>query len=595
MRGAGLVVGEVFAGYRIEGVLGSGGMGTVYLAAHPRLPRRVALKLLAKDLYADEEVRRRFEREADVAARLDHPHIVSVLDCGAEHGQLWISMQYVDGIDASSFAGVTLDPARALGIVTQTADALDHAHERGVLHRDVKPANILITAGREGDRVLLGDFGIARLRDDRHQLTRTGEFLATLAYASPEQLSGEPVDHRADQYALGCTLFTLLTGSAPFTATNPGAVVAAHLTNPVPNVTARVPYLPPAIDAVIARAMGKQPEQRFESCLEFAAAAKAALSDSTGFGAHTGLGGTVGLDTARERSGNGRVGPGGLPEPTGSVGLGITGPAGSTRLGADAEVGENVAHGWNSPASSSASAPARAPHTTAPAGVAPPPPTRVESAYTPPSHAMPRFPAPPPARPVGAPHVARSRQVSSGWRTFSVLLLVLAVLAVGLVGVAGVYWKFVRKPPPRSAPPWGAQHSIAVRFPQIIPSDPAGAGWRGARCSAAGTVVAQAGDPIPLKQIICTDPDGVTVWFTEYSHFNEVEAYLDAHASRVGERDFSKTGDLLLYRPTAADAPFTLATHAWIAPGLSEVLVEVSWPGHTFEQTRDEWWRQAPF
>ncbi|WP_067637737.1 serine/threonine-protein kinase [Nocardia coubleae] len=261
MHGVDLVAGAVFAGYRIERVLGRGGMGTVYLAAHPRLPRRVALKLLNRDLYSDQEVRARFEREADVSARLDHPGIVSVLDRGVENGLMWISMQYVDGTDASVFRGRPLDPARAVDIIAQTAEALDYAHERDVLHRDVKPANILLSAGRGRDRVLLTDFGIARLRGDARQLTRTGDFLATLAYASPEQLSGATVDHRSDQYSLGCSLYTLLTGESPFPADNPGAVVAAHLTKPVPRASDQVSGLAPGLDAVIGRAMAKDPAE----------------------------------------------------------------------------------------------------------------------------------------------------------------------------------------------------------------------------------------------------------------------------------------------------------------------------------------------
>ncbi|MBC7304518.1 MAG: serine/threonine protein kinase, partial [Nocardia sp.] len=289
MHGVEFSAGTVFAGYRIDRLLGRGGMGTVYLAAHPRLPRQVALKLLNRELYSDDEVRGRFEREADVSAQLDHPGIVSVLDRGVEDGLMWISMQYVDGTDASVYRREPMDPVRAIGIVAQTAEALDYAHDRGVLHRDVKPANILLAPTRSGERVLLTDFGIARLRGDARQLTRTGAFLATLAYASPEQLSGAPVDHRSDQYSLACTLFTLLTGESPFPANNPGAVVAAHLTKPVPRASAVISALPSGIDAVIATAMAKDPVERFSSCAEFARAAAVALTaaDRDGHGVAT--------------------------------------------------------------------------------------------------------------------------------------------------------------------------------------------------------------------------------------------------------------------------------------------------------------------
>ncbi|WP_280186857.1 MULTISPECIES: serine/threonine-protein kinase [Nocardia] len=276
---------ESFAGYVIEGVLGHGGMGTVYLARHPRLPRLVALKLLNRAVSEDEELRRRFEQEANVVARLEHPGIVGVYDRGTQDGHLWISMQYIRGTDASRLDPHTTRPESVLRIVTDTAHALDYAHSKGVLHRDIKPANILIAepeAGRE-TRAVLTDFGIARLLDADTKLTATGTFTATLAYASPEQLSGEPVDHRADQYSLGCTLFTLLAGQPPFPSTNPGQIVAGHLAKPVPRLSGTRPELPPPLDAVIARAMAKHRDERFASCGDFAAAAAAALRGDAPF------------------------------------------------------------------------------------------------------------------------------------------------------------------------------------------------------------------------------------------------------------------------------------------------------------------------
>ncbi|WP_330253509.1 protein kinase [Nocardia sp. NBC_00565] len=270
-----LNIGEAFAGYSIEGVLGQGGMGTVYLARHPRLPRSVALKLLNREISVDEELRRRFEQEATVVARLDHPGIVGVYDRGTYDGCLWIAMQYIRGSDAVALDPRTLTVERALRIITETAAALDYAHSRGVLHRDIKPANILLAepeSGRE-ERAVLTDFGIARLLDSNTKLTTTGSMMATLAYASPEQLSAEPTDHRADQYSLACTLFTLLAGRSPFADTNPGQVVAAHLSKPVPQLSSFRPDLPPVLDGVIARAMAKQRDDRFASCGEFAAAA----------------------------------------------------------------------------------------------------------------------------------------------------------------------------------------------------------------------------------------------------------------------------------------------------------------------------------
>ncbi|WP_278263301.1 serine/threonine-protein kinase [Nocardia sp. AG03] len=273
----------VFAGYTIERLLGRGGMGSVYLARHPRLPRRTAMKLLNRELFDDNEIRARFEREADLVAQLEHPNIVTVYDRGVENDQLWISMRYIEGSDAASLP-VPVDPARAVRIVAETAAALDFAHSRGVLHRDVKPANILLEQAHGGERVYLTDFGIARLHDDTAaKLTQTGTFTATLAFASPEQLSGIALDGRADQYSLACTLFRLLTGTTPFEAANPVAVISGHLQLPPPSARALRPELPPALDAVIARAMAKRPAERFATCADFAAAADQALTGAQPF------------------------------------------------------------------------------------------------------------------------------------------------------------------------------------------------------------------------------------------------------------------------------------------------------------------------
>ncbi|MFB7721489.1 serine/threonine-protein kinase [Nocardia sp. NPDC056100] len=269
-----LSAGQSFAEYTLDGMLGQGGMGSVYLAHHPRLPRQVALKLLGQEVSTDPELRKRFEQEANAIARLDHPNIVGIHDRGVHDGHLWIAMQYVQGVDASRLDPRQVSVQRALRIITETASALDFAHSRGVLHRDVKPANILLSAadtGRE-ERAILTDFGIARLLDSNTQLTSTGMFTATLAYASPEQLSGEQVDHRADQYSLGCTLFALLAGRPPFASTNPGQVVAAHLGQPLPRLSQLRNDVPPQLDDVIARATAKRREDRFASCTEFAAA-----------------------------------------------------------------------------------------------------------------------------------------------------------------------------------------------------------------------------------------------------------------------------------------------------------------------------------
>jgi serine/threonine-protein kinase len=271
-----LADGATFAGYTIVRMLGSGGMGEVYLAQHPRLPRRDALKVLPASVSADSEYRQRFNREADIAATLWHPHIVGVHDRGDFEGQLWISMDYVDGTDASRLLRERypngLPKAEVANIVTAVAEALDYAHERGLLHRDVKPANILLAYPESGDqRILLADFGIARWANDISGLTETNMTVGTVSYAAPEQLMGQQLDGRADQYALAATAFHLLTGAPPFQSSNPAVVISQHLSASPPAVGAQRPELS-AIDPVLAKALAKDPKDRFERCADFARA-----------------------------------------------------------------------------------------------------------------------------------------------------------------------------------------------------------------------------------------------------------------------------------------------------------------------------------
>ncbi|WP_336081258.1 serine/threonine-protein kinase [Nocardia sp. SSK8] len=274
-----LDVGASFAGYRLERVLGQGGMGTVYLAQHPRLPRSVALKLLNREFSGDRELQRRFEQEADVVAQLDHPGIVGVFDRGSDDGYLWIAMQFIRGTDAATWDSRAHEPGVTARLIGETGAALDYANQHGILHRDVKPGNILIAEPDHGlqQRAVLTDFGIARVTTAATQLTATGTFTATIAYASPEQLSGEVVDHRSDQYSLACTLFALYAGHPPYASTNPGQAVMGHLSQPVPRLSASRTDLPPALDGVIARAMAKRRDERFGSATEFTDAVRDAL------------------------------------------------------------------------------------------------------------------------------------------------------------------------------------------------------------------------------------------------------------------------------------------------------------------------------
>ncbi|WP_330249770.1 serine/threonine protein kinase [Nocardia sp. NBC_00565] len=273
--------GTVFAGYRIERVLGSGGMGAVYMARHPRLPRWDALKILHHTALGDGEFATRFEREAEHVAHLDHRNIVAVHDCGIEQNQPWLSMQYIDGRDlAKILAQGPVSVTRAVYILGEVARGLDHAHRAGIWHRDVKPANILVAAVRdEEDRVLVTDFGIARALDDSVSLTATGAVVATLAYAAPEQIQRGDVDHRVDVYALGATLFKMLTGTQPYRRSSALAVMHAHLSEPPPKPSAIDPALE-AFDEVIARAMAKNPDDRFQTCRALAEAATSALGDT---------------------------------------------------------------------------------------------------------------------------------------------------------------------------------------------------------------------------------------------------------------------------------------------------------------------------
>jgi serine/threonine-protein kinase len=271
-----LASGATFAGYTILRLLGSGGMGEVYLAQHPRLPRRDALKILRNDISADDDYRKRFIREADLAAELWHPNIVRVNDRGEFNGQLWISMDFVDGIDGASLlrdrypAGIPAEEVAT--IVAAIAGALDYAHQRGLLHRDVKPANILLANPEDGEqRILLSDFGIARNIGDISGLTATNMTIGTVPYAAPEQLTDEPLDGRADQYALAATAYHLLTGSPLFPHSNPAVVIGRHLNTPPPSLANTRAELA-ALDPVLGVALAKDPADRFARCADFARA-----------------------------------------------------------------------------------------------------------------------------------------------------------------------------------------------------------------------------------------------------------------------------------------------------------------------------------
>src|SRR3954466_7543488 len=252
-------------------------MGVVYQAQHVHLGRTVALKLLAPELSGNEDFRARFLREARLAAELDHPGIVTVYDAGDVDGVLYLAMRFVRGTDLAEVLTERgpLSAAETTAILEQVAAALDAAHAAGLVHRDVKPANVMI----EGQRCYLTDFGLTkRASSDSQQLTAAGQFLGTVDYVAPEQIEGKDVDGRADVYALGCVLFECLTGSRPYPRDSQVAVIFAQLREPPPRPRELRPDLPAEIDMVVAKAMAKAPTERYSTCTEFGAAAVAALS-----------------------------------------------------------------------------------------------------------------------------------------------------------------------------------------------------------------------------------------------------------------------------------------------------------------------------
>ena len=274
--------GSVIGGFRVGEQLARGAMGVVYLAEDDD-GQRVALKLLSPELVHDERFRQRFLRESHLAATLDHPHVVKTIASGEDSEVLYLAMAYVDGVDLRELLRRQgrLEPARTVRLAQQVGEALDAAHAAGLVHRDVKPGNVLVAEGPDGEQAYVCDFGLARHVSSVGSLTGDRGFVGTVDYVAPEQIRGETVDGRVDVYALGCVLFECLAGERPFERESELSVVFAHLNEPPPRLTAARPGLSSAWDGVVARALAKEPASRYASCAALVGAAREALQGRT--------------------------------------------------------------------------------------------------------------------------------------------------------------------------------------------------------------------------------------------------------------------------------------------------------------------------
>src|SRR3954469_2175642 len=274
-------IGTTLSGYRIESVLGRGGMSVVYLADDLQLKRKVALKLLAPELAEDERFRERFLRESQLAASIDHPNVVPIYDTGEVDGLLYIAMRHVAGTDLKAQLRLEgpLEPNRALALVSQIGNALDAAHERGLVHRDVKPSNVLLTGRAGSEHCYLADFGLSTSASDRSAVADPRQIVGTIHYVASEQIRGDEVDGRADIYSLACLLYECLTGDVPFRRGSEVAVIYAHLEETALKASERKPKLTADLDAVLEKGMAKLPDERWETCGALVAAAHSAIGD----------------------------------------------------------------------------------------------------------------------------------------------------------------------------------------------------------------------------------------------------------------------------------------------------------------------------
>src|SRR6478609_6786719 len=273
-----LSAGAEIAGYRIEAIVGRGGMGVVYRAWDPALDRRVAIKLISAEHTQESGFRERFKRESRLAASIRHPNVITVFRAGEDDGHLFIAMDYVEGTDLKALirSRGRLDPGLGARIVYQIGIALDAAHAKGLVHRDIKPANVLIEGA---ERAYLTDFGLTKEMASKSGVTATGVVLGTIDYMAPEQVAGAKLDARADIYSLGCVLWEALTGQVPYPRESAVAKMYAHASEPPPTLTATTPDMPVQLEAVVTRAMAKKPDERYLSAGDLGRAAVAAVED----------------------------------------------------------------------------------------------------------------------------------------------------------------------------------------------------------------------------------------------------------------------------------------------------------------------------
>jgi predicted Ser/Thr protein kinase len=431
---------RTFGSYDIQREVGRGGMGVVYLATDRRLGRRVALKVIVPELAADSQFRQRFEREARVAATLEHPHVVPVYEAGEQDGSLFIAMRFIDGHDLATEVRDhgRLAPDRLGRIVLHVAGALDAAHRSGVVHRDVKPANVLLTGSGDDEQAYLTDFGLTREAASESGLTLTGQWVGTVDYAAPEQILGEPTDARSDVYALGCLAFQALTGKPPYQGA-PAARLFAHMNEPPPSACAARSELRPEVDAALTRAMAKKPADRFQSAGDLGRALAAALA-------------------GREQV---------EPERTVARGPALTGvppvePAEATRVRTPAP-DTRVA----SPADPDATR-LEPPHTDEPTQVA----ARAGAAHTPPPPSETTLVAPG-APPGPVPSVSRGRQPRV-LAAVALVLIVAAAAAITLIagGGGGDDRSYADKAKDAVADLARANRTLSERFTALTPSTP---------------------------------------------------------------------------------------------------------------------------